>query len=56
MLTWKARRVIDAIVDARLMMRRRYRGVGTNESKGHPKAFFHWPCRNCRGDRFSHEA
>jgi hypothetical protein len=47
MPTWKARSVINAIVDAGLMTRRRYRDVGTNESKGHPEASFYWPSRNC---------
>jgi hypothetical protein len=53
MPTVKARYVID---DAKSTMRRCYRGVGANKSKGHPEAFFTNPVVTARGYRFSHEA
>jgi hypothetical protein len=53
----KARYVIDVIVDAKSTIRRCYRGVGANKSKGHPDGFFFTgPVVTARGYRFSHEA
>jgi hypothetical protein len=57
MPTVKARYVIDVIVNAKSSMRKCYRGVGANKSKGHPEAFFSTgPVVTARGYRFSHEA